>query len=111
MSDFLNIDLEKITARLSEVERRLSSLEIELAHLTADVTQLKADVTQLKAEVAGLRNDMTSVQVTISRIESRLDNFATKDELHIELHKQTWRIYGAMTALVAAVYFIARYVH
>jgi hypothetical protein len=27
------------------------------------------------------------------------------------LSKQTWRLYGAMASLTAAVYFIARYVH
>lgn len=60
-----------------------------------------------EVDVAQLKADMVEVKVALARIEGRLDTFATKDDLH----KQTWRIYGAMTALVAAVYFIARYVH
>ena len=48
----------------------------------------------------------------LARIETRLDTFATKADLHQELHRMTWRLLGgAMTgasALVGVVYWIAR---
>lgn len=40
-------------------------------------------------------------------MRGRLDTFATKEDLH----KQTWRIYGAMASLMAVFYFLVRYVH
>lgn len=121
VSTFLSIDLAEINRRLTDVERRLtdverrlSLLEDDVAQLKLDVTQLKIDVAQLKIDVAQLKDDvaqlkahMIDVKIAIARIEGRLDTFATKEDLH----RQTWRIYGVMSALVAVVYFIARYVH
>ncbi len=45
------------------------------------------------------------------RIETRLDTFATKADLHRELHGMTWRLLGGASALVGIVYWIARTVH
>jgi hypothetical protein len=36
---------------------------------------------------------------------------ALRTELHKELQLMTWRIIGVAGELVAAVYFVARYVH
>ena len=58
----------------------------------------------------------------LARIETRLDTFATKAdlndlksdlyrELHQELHGMTWKLMGGASALVAAVYYIAKNVH
>jgi hypothetical protein len=55
----------------------------------------------------------------LARIETRLDIFATKSdlnalktdlykELHKELHGMTWKLLGGASALVTAVYFIAK---
>jgi hypothetical protein len=46
----------------------------------------------------------------LARIETRLDTFATKEDLHRELHGMTWRLFGGATALVGVVYWIARYI-
>lgn len=46
----------------------------------------------------------------LAYIEGRMESFATKEDLHKGLHDMTWKIIGAIAALVAAVYFIARYV-
>jgi len=47
----------------------------------------------------------------LTRIETRLDTFATKADLHHELHSMTWKLLGGAmagsTALVAAVYWVA----
>ena len=51
----------------------------------------------------------------LTRIEARLDTFATREDLHKEIGSQTWRIVGAMltfgTLLTGIMYFIARNVH
>ncbi|WP_374584955.1 hypothetical protein [Pseudoduganella sp.] len=114
VSFFLSMDMGEVERRLSALETDVAQLMIDVAQLKIDVAQLKIDVAQLKIDVAQLKIDiaqlkaeMVEVKVAIARIEGRLDTFATKDDLH----KQTWRIYGAMTVLVAGVYFIARYVH
>ena len=48
----------------------------------------------------------------LARIETRLETFVTKADLHQELHRMTWRLLGgALTgasALVVIVYWIAR---
>jgi hypothetical protein len=57
----------------------------------------------------------------LARIETRLDTFATKAdlnalkadlyrELHKELHGMTCKLMGGASALVAAVYYIAKHV-
>lgn len=43
-------------------------------------------------------------------IEGKLESFATKEDLQKELNAMTWKIIGAIAALVAAVYFITRHV-
>lgn len=66
----------------------------------------------------GMETRVTKLEVAaqdtrdrLVRIESRLENFernyATKEDLHKELHSMTWRIIGACALLVAMVYFIA----
>ena len=44
----------------------------------------------------------------LARIETRLDTFATKEDLHRELNGMTWRLLGGASALVGIVYWIAR---
>lgn len=111
---FLSIDIGELNERLTEVERRLSLPEIDVAQLTSDGAQLKTDVAQLKvalakliADVERLGHNVTEIKVSIAGINGRLDTFATKEDLH----KQTWRIYGAMATLMAVFYFLVRFVH
>ncbi|MCM0036689.1 MAG: hypothetical protein NBV66_12975 [Burkholderiaceae bacterium] len=47
----------------------------------------------------------------LARIETRLDSFATKADLHRKLHGMTWRLLGGASALVGIMYWIARTVH
>ena len=69
----------------------------------------------MKARVQALDSTLTDVSDRLVRIETRMDSFesrfATKEDLHKEMHAQTWRILIIAGLLVAAVYFIARYVH
>jgi len=50
----------------------------------------------------------------VARIETRLESFATKEDLHRELNSQTWKLVtfvtGFGTILTAAVYFIAKHI-
>lgn len=118
VSAFPSIDIGELNERLTEVERRLSLLELDVAQLKVDVAQLKVDVAQLKIDVAQLKVDVAQLKEDVGGmrediagikkwIESADRIYATKEDLH----KQTWRLYGAMASLTAAVYFIARYVH
>jgi hypothetical protein len=65
--------------------------------------------------MSGPEDFANAVRERLARIETRLDNiertFATKEDLRRDLHAITWKLIGACTVLVAAVYFIARTVH
>jgi hypothetical protein len=66
---------------------------------------------ELIERVANLENDMRDVRDRIVRVEAKLDNFATKADLHEALSTQTCKLVtfvcGFGTTLVAATYFIA----
>ena len=126
---FMSIDFDALESRLSAVESAVAQLQIDvaklkvdvgqltvdIAQLRVDVAQLKVDVAQLKVDVAQLKNDSAAIKTDMALVKATLiehkEIFLTKEEFHKEMHKMTWRVYGWMAGLVAAVYFIARYVH
>jgi len=119
---FLSMDFEVLESRLSAVESAVTQLQIDVAQLKidvaqlkSDVAQLKSDVAQLKGDVAQLKNDVAGLKTDMALVKATLiehkEIFLTKEEFHKEMHKMTWRIYSWMAGLVAAVYFIARFVH
>jgi hypothetical protein len=77
---------------------------------------------EIESRVVALENDVSKVKTDLAVI---LSNYATKQDvaelradlqsLRVEFQKEintlTWKMYGFGTALVAAVYFIARNVH
>lgn len=72
----------------------------------------------MEARVAKLEETMTDVRERLARIETRLEATATREDLNktaTDLFKamnaQTWRIIGAVAALTAAVYFLAKNIH
>ncbi|MRW93076.1 hypothetical protein GJ699_24045 [Duganella sp. FT80W] len=65
-----------------------------------------ADDGLMEARTSALEKDMTSVKTDVAIIRS---NYATKEDLHRELHATTWKIIGAIAILTAAVFFVARY--
>lgn len=66
----------------------------------------------METRVRILEQNMIDVRERLARMETRLDQTATKNDL-IDVYKaintQTWRVISAAAALVAAVYFIVRY--
>ena len=79
---------------------------------------------ELVERVAKLEEFAVDARDRLVRIETRLDTFsttfATKEDiskteriLRVELHKElsnlTWKLLGGASALVAAVYFIAKH--
>jgi hypothetical protein len=73
------------------------------------------DNDDMEARVAKLEEFAQDTRDRLARIETRLDGFATKSDLHNELHALSWRLItwttGVGAALSAAVYFIAKNVH
>ena len=65
----------------------------------------------MEARVTALENFAVETRDRLTRIETRLDTFATKEDLHRELHAMTWKLFTAVTALVGIVYWIARNIH
>ena len=65
----------------------------------------------MQARLIDLEKFATETRDRLTRIETRLDTFATKTDLHQELHSMTWKLLGGAmagaTALVAAVYWMA----
>jgi hypothetical protein len=65
----------------------------------------------MEARIIALEEFAVDARDRLARIETRLDTFATKADLHRELHGMTWRLFGGATALVGIVYWIARNIH
>jgi len=64
----------------------------------------------VEARIIALEKFAVDTRERLTRIETRLNTFATKEDLHRELHGMTWRLFGGATALVGVVYWIARYI-
>jgi hypothetical protein len=107
------------------------SFEDDLSSLKADVAVIhsnyvtKADLQELrlelKTEIQDGRLEMKNIESRIlSRLDTeisglRIDNEKLRAEMHTviaqvqtSLNAQTWRIIGAVSSLVVAVYFIVR---
>ena len=65
----------------------------------------------MEARIIALEEFAVDARDRLARIETRLDIFATKADLHRELHGLTWRLFGGASALVGIVYWIARNIH
>ncbi|MEI7569694.1 MAG: hypothetical protein ACOYMH_01620 [Zwartia sp.] len=65
----------------------------------------------MEARIIALEEFAVDARDRLARIETRLDTFATKADLHRELHGMTWRLFGGASALVGIVYWIARNIH
>ena len=65
----------------------------------------------MEARIIALEEFAVDARDRLARIETRLDTFATKADLHRELHDMTWRLFGGASALVGIVYWIARNIH
>ena len=64
----------------------------------------------MEARIIALEKFAVDARERLTRIETRLNTFATKEDLHRELHGMTWRLFGGATALVGVVYWIVRYI-
>ncbi len=66
----------------------------------------------MEARIKKLEDFSQESRDRLVRIETRLDTFASREDLHKAINDQTWKIIGAMitlgTLLSAIVYFIAR---
>ncbi len=65
----------------------------------------------MEARIIALEEFAVDARDRLARIETRLYTFATKADLHRELHGMTWRLFGGASALVGIVYWIARNIH
>ncbi len=69
----------------------------------------------MEARIAKLEEFAGDARERLARIETKLDTFATKQDLHTELHAQTWRFVGVVTtlgvAIVGAMVWIAKNVN
>ncbi|MGZ3181479.1 MAG: hypothetical protein ACXU8N_03475 [Telluria sp.] len=65
-------------------------------------------ITKLEQQFDVLLERLNKLEQQVAVIAS---NYVTKEDLERALHAMTWKIFGAMTILVAAVYWIARNVH
>ena len=65
----------------------------------------------METRILALEEFAVDARDRLARIETRLDTFATKADLHRELHGMTWRLFGGASALVGIVYWIARNIH
>jgi hypothetical protein len=68
------------------------------------------DDSRMLARIETLEKDVATVKTDVAVIRS---NYATREDIHKEISAQTWKLVtfvcGFGTALVAAVYFIAKH--
>lgn len=62
----------------------------------------------METSISDLEAFAVDARDRLAGIETRLDTFATKADLHRELYGMTWRLLGGASALVGIVYWIAR---
>lgn len=74
------------------------------------VKSLEAFAKDARDRLERVETRLDDARDRLVRIETRLDTFATKKDLHRELHATTWRIIGTIFALCAAVFWMARYI-
>jgi hypothetical protein len=105
-------------------EDDLSSLKADVAVIRSNYVtkaELQAVRIELKTEIqegrllakaieANVLGRLDALKMELKEDISRLrtDNEKLRSELHATLYGQTWRIIGAISALVVAVYFLAR---
>lgn len=65
----------------------------------------------MEARIAALEKANLDTRDRLTRIETRMESLASKEDLHRETHAQTWRIIGVTALLVAVVYYLAKYIH
>lgn len=70
----------------------------------------------VEARIAKLENTVNDVQVRLVRIETRLEQTATKSDMHelaVSFHKamneQTWKFIAAATGLAALAFSVAKF--
>lgn len=67
----------------------------------------KTKIGQAPQETQGM-DPMINHEGRLGYIEGKMESFATKEDLQKELGAMTWKIIGAIAALVAAVVWIVR---
>ncbi|MCC2632149.1 MAG: hypothetical protein K0S48_35 [Ramlibacter sp.] len=67
-----------------------------------------SDNDRMNERVEKLEKFAEDTRDRLTRIESKLDTFVTKADLHQELHSLSWKLATLCSALTAAVYFIAK---
>lgn len=80
----------------------------------ADYEVMKHRVNTLELKVDQIFERLDAIEARLSVLERDvaiiLATYVTKEYLEHALHALTWRLFGGVTLLVAAVFYIARYV-
>lgn len=68
----------------------------------------------MEARISALEAANVETCERLTRIETRLEAVATKEDLHLEINAQTWKLITFVcsfgTALVATTYFLATHI-
>jgi ElaB/YqjD/DUF883 family membrane-anchored ribosome-binding protein len=94
-------------ADLAELAHDTTRQIAELAHdTTQQIAELAHDTTQQIGEVKDSVND-----IKLNMMEFKVDLAEFKADVHSILRDQTWKMIGAASALTAAAFAIAKFVH
>ena len=76
------------------------------------IPDYKTGMNRMETRVSALENFATETRDRLVRMETRMgiffDTYATKADLHKELHAMTWKLLGGASALVGIVYWVVR---
>ena len=108
----------ELLERVIKIEASLPSLanKSDVDVMRNDMVVMRNDMSYLatKAELQEVRAEIQELRVAVSNCATKADleklraeMHAMRGDFHREMNLQTWRLFGASTALVAATYFVA----
>lgn len=107
-NDFMGVLEKLLHLSLRTVTLRGDVFSAQPPNGPVDKSLASADDENMNNRITALEKDMAAIKTDVAIIRS---NYATKEDLHKELHAMTWKIFGFSSLLVGIVYFIVRSIH
>lgn len=74
-------------------------------HGPVDNANGRGEDDDMDARITALEKDISAIKTDVAVIRS---NYASKEDLHRELHGATWKVIGSIALMCAAVFFISK---
>lgn len=110
--------VETVSRRFESLEGKIGDMRDQFIEVGGRLDNVESRLDKVEIRLDKVDTRLDKVEKQLDRVEVRLDATATRadlesirTELYQAISAQTWRMITAAAALVAATYYIARYVH